>query len=490
MRASAKKIRYAHAGFGIAPLVLLAVLGDRTWMPPAAMHFWLVAGTASVAALASLSLTAAGARRLDGRAVLLGTAFSTMCALLVVHGLATPGVLVGPNGVIAFAGAIALPAAVGVLALTALPRLRRPRRVLPLVALQAALVLVVLVVGAIGLSLPDSVPAVPASGSTAAQLLLLVGLAGLALLLARALRTHLLTGRAADLTVALGCVWLGYALFTQLQMGAMSAGFYMGHVLELGGVALIAVPAALDLARGGASRPLIGDLAATELVASEEAYLGARVRSLVIRLTERDTSTAEHTRRVALLAAQIGEQLKLPPATRRHLAVGGLLHDIGKLSVPLDILRKPGALTDDEYRAIKRHPEAGRRLLEELGGFGPVVHQLVSDHHERLDGKGYPRGLSADELPLHTRILTVCDVYDALVSDRVYRAAWTPERAFALLRAEAGSAFDERSVEALALVVGCPDPAAPGWVAGVADPVDRGAAPCDAPVRPLVPPPA
>ena len=174
----------------------------------------------------------------------------------------------------------------------------------------------------------------------------------------------------------------------------------------------------------------------------------------MIRLAERDGSTEEHTRRVAILAAQVGEELKLPATARRHLAVGGLLHDIGKLSVPLEILRKPSGLTDEEFAEIKRHPEAGRRLLDELGGFSPVVRDLVSDHHERLDGRGYPRGLTEEELPLHTRILTVCDVYDALVSDRVYRAAWTPERAFELLRDDTGSAFDERCVEALARVVG------------------------------------
>ena len=88
-----------------------------------------------------------------------------------------------------------------------------------------------------------------------------------------------------------------------------------------------------------------------------------------------------------------------------------------------------------------------------------MVRDLVSDHHERLDGRGYPRGLTEEELPLHTRILTVCDVYDALVSDRVYRAAWTPERAFELLRDDTGSAFDERCVEALAQVVGLAEPA-------------------------------
>jgi putative nucleotidyltransferase with HDIG domain len=180
----------------------------------------------------------------------------------------------------------------------------------------------------------------------------------------------------------------------------------------------------------------------------------------MVRLAQRDGSTEEHTRRVAILAAQVGEELKLPATTRRHLAVGGLLHDIGKLSVPLEILRKPSGLTDEEYAEIKRHPEAGRRLLEELGGFSPTVRDLVSDHHERLDGRGYPRGLTEEELPLHTRILTVCDVYDALVSARVYRAAWDEERALSHLRGEVGTAFDERCVKALERVVASEAPSA------------------------------
>ena len=149
----------------------------------------------------------------------------------------------------------------------------------------------------------------------------------------------------------------------------MTVAFMVGHVIEIAAVLLVTVPAALDIKRAGASRPLVGDLTATELVASEEAYLGPRVRALMVRLERRDLSTEEHTRRVALLAARVGEELKLSATARRHLAVGGLLHDIGKLAVPLDILQKPGALTDEEFAAIKRHPGDGRRLLEELGGF-------------------------------------------------------------------------------------------------------------------------
>jgi putative nucleotidyltransferase with HDIG domain len=189
------------------------------------------------------------------------------------------------------------------------------------------------------------------------------------------------------------------------------------------------------------------------VVTAEESYLGARVRSLMVELAGKDRSTEQHTRRVALLAVQVGEQLRLPPATLRHLAVGALLHDIGKLSVPAHILQKPGALDDREFAEIKRHPAAGVALLEELGGFAEEVHRLVHEHHERLDGSGYPRGVAGVELGIGPRILAVCDVYDALSSDRVYRGAWTSEEALALLRENAGTQFDAKCVRALERVV-------------------------------------
>jgi HD-GYP domain-containing protein (c-di-GMP phosphodiesterase class II) len=208
------------------------------------------------------------------------------------------------------------------------------------------------------------------------------------------------------------------------------------------------------------SRPLVGDLRGSELVSEEEAFLGSQIRALTVRLADKDTYTEEHTRRVALRAVQVGEELGLPPGRLRTLAVGGLLHDIGKLSIPDEILKKPGSLEPGEYAVIQRHPENGKSLLRELGGFADGVLRLVHDHHERLDGTGYPRGLSEAELDLDTRILAVCDVYDALISTRVYRAAWSAEKALSLLFEQAGSAFDNRCVEALARVL-AREPASP-----------------------------
>src|SRR4051794_19096199 len=465
------------AAAAVLPGAMLEAFGSSTVAVSGRGHFALVGVAAVVAALASIGLTAAGVRRRDGQTTLLGTAFSTMTAMLAVHGIPTPGVLFGPNGVVAVAGGLSLPVGAAVLALTALPAVRTARRMAPLLALQAALAIGVPGLGAAGLLWPALVPAVPASGSRAALVLMAVGLALFGLLANRAVRTFALTRRADDLAVAVGCVWLGLASIGTLTRAPGTLGFWLGHALEICGLIALGIPVALDLRRGGASRPLVGDLRAAEIVAGEENYLGARVRALMVGLGAHDGSTAGHSRRVALLAVQLGEALGLPPATVRHLAVGGLLHDVGKLSVAGDILRKPAKLTDAEYAEVKRHPEAGVKLLRELGGFPAAVLSLVGEHHERLDGAGYPSGLTAEQLAVGPRILAVCDVYDALVSNRVYSEAWSTDRALALLRGQAGTAFDPRCVESLSAVVAPPAP-----VAGVAPAAARSASAAGAPV--------
>jgi putative nucleotidyltransferase with HDIG domain len=455
------------AAWAVGLPALLHYVGGREARVGADVHFWLVASGATVAAVASIALTIGGARARDSRTVLLGAAFSTMTALLAIHAIATPGILVGPNGVIALAGGASLPAGAAVLALSALPAMRRPVSLRPVLALQAGLAVAIIGLGAVGLLVPSAVPGVPVAGSGSAIALLVVGAAGFALLALRAARTYTLTRRTTDLLVSVGCVWLGWALVPQLLLGYGTWAFYFGHAMELLGIVLIAIPAVLDLRHGGSSRPLVGDLAATELVGAEEAFLGPRVRSLMVDLAAKDRSTEAHTRRVAMLACAVGEELRLPAATLRHLAIGGLLHDMGKLRVPQGVLGKPSALDPAEFALIKRHPQDGARLLADLGGFPPEVLDLVLDHHERLDGAGYPRSLAEPRLGLATRVLTVCDVYDALVSHRVYRAAWSPERALALLHEESGTAFDADCVAALERVLGR-DRHDPGWVAGLA----------------------
>jgi HD-GYP domain-containing protein (c-di-GMP phosphodiesterase class II) len=409
--------------------------------------------SALVAAAAALGLTVVGARRSDTRTVLVGTAFAVMASLLALHGFATPGVWFGNNGVVALTGGATLPVGALILAMSVLPLPHVLQSVRPLLILEGVLLAVVLGLGFSGLVWPSLVPSVPEPNSHAAMALLLVGLAAYGLLTLRALRTFLLTQRALDLVVVVGLVWLATALVPALTMDYSQLGWWIGHEVELDGILLVGIAVAIDLARAAQSRPLAGDLRGSDLVAAEDIFLGSHVRALTVRLADKDEYTERHTRRVALLAVRVGEQLGLSASRLRTLAIGGLVHDIGKLAVPDAILKKPAALDDEEYGVVQGHPEWGTKLLNELGGFSQAVRQLVRDHHERLDGAGYPRGLKAEEIDLDTRILTVCDVYDALISKRVYRPAWTHEDAMALLRRESGTAFDERCVAALEQVV-------------------------------------
>jgi len=435
------------------PALLLHFFGRDSAVIAGGWHFFGVGMSALAAAFAALLLTAAGARRNDGRTVLVGTAFAAMAALLGLHGLATPGFIVEMNGVVAFTGAATLPVGGAILALSALPGLRRPRRLKPLIALELVLMLAILGLGTVGLLNPDLVPAVPEAGSPPALAALAAG-AGFYLLVGlRALGTFALTRRANDLAVAIGIAWLAAALPAALLLTYQDLGWWLGHGFELVGLVLVGVPVAVDLFRTAQSRPLVGDLHAAELVAAEEAFLGSHVRALTVRLAQKDEYTEEHTRRVALRAVQVGERLGLPPGRLRALAIGGLMHDIGKLSVPDSVLKKPAALDDDEFAVIRRQPEWGERLVSELGGFTASVRRLLRDHHERLDGSGYPRGLSSDQLEADTRILAVCDVYDALISARVYRDAWSHDDALALLGREAGSTLDATCVDALEQVL-------------------------------------
>jgi hypothetical protein len=445
----------------IVPVGLILAFGEIHIHPAPWVHFYGVGGSALAATIAAVWITVVGAKQNDVRTVVVGGGFALMAALLTMHGLVTPNMLVGYNGMGAVTGAVTLPVGGAIMALSALPQIGSPRSIRIIIALEAAIAAAIIAFCAIGMTNPTLVPGVPNAKSPAAIALFAIGIAVYGALGVRATNTFLLTRRAADFAIVVGIVLLACSLYGALILYYMDFGWWLGHVYEFVGIVVVASALAYDLRRGRKSRALVGDLRAAELVASEEQFLGARVRALMERLAEKDTSTEEHTRRVAMLAVELGERLGLSPQRLRSLAIGGLLHDMGKLSLPASILRKPTSLDDDEFEEIKQHPERGRELLAELGGFDATVRRLVLDHHERLDGSGYPRGLTAGQMDLSTRILAVADVYDALVSARVYRPAWTTEQALEHLRAESGTAFDEKCVEALEAVVTGRRPARP-----------------------------
>ena len=159
----------------------------------------------------------------------------------------------------------------------------------------------------------------------------------------------------------------------------------------------------------------------------------------------RDQETEGHSRRVTDMTARLAERMGVPPEELVHVRRGALLHDIGKMGVPDSILLKPAKLDPEEWEVMKRHPTYAVELLSPIEFLRPAL-DIPYAHHERWDGTGYPRGLSGERIPLAARIFAVVDVYDALTSDRPYRAAWTRERALEYIEDQAGKQFDPRVV--------------------------------------------
>ena len=196
-------------------------------------------------------------------------------------------------------------------------------------------------------------------------------------------------------------------------------------------------------------RPEVVELAELKKLAGS-ADRAARFRaaaSLARAVDARDVYEGSHSERVADLAARVAERMNLDKEQVELTRLAASLHDLGKLAVPEEILRKPGPLTDAERLVLERHPQIGYRMLESLG-VDPVA-EWVLHHHERWDGTGYPDGLHADDIPLSARIIFVADAFDAMTNDRIYRRKLTMEAALAELEDCAGSQFDPAAVVAL-----------------------------------------
>ena len=166
-----------------------------------------------------------------------------------------------------------------------------------------------------------------------------------------------------------------------------------------------------------------------------------------------DAYTGSHSRGVVELVVSVTAELGLDPRSQRDAELTALLHDVGKIRIPEEIINKPGKLTGEEWEIMKTHTIEGERMLSQIGGLLGRVGHLVRSCHERWDGKGYPDGLVAEETPLVSRIVFVCDAYNAMTTNRPYRAARSPEEALAELEICAGTQFDPDVVSALAAVV-------------------------------------
>jgi HD-GYP domain-containing protein (c-di-GMP phosphodiesterase class II) len=173
----------------------------------------------------------------------------------------------------------------------------------------------------------------------------------------------------------------------------------------------------------------------------------------VTRLRSKDEYTYMHSVAVCALMINLGRELGLEEAMMRDLGMAGLLHDVGKLEVPPEVLNKPGQLTDAEFRVMKTHAERGHEVLAANGNVSDLALEVCLHHHEKVDGTGYPNRLSGAEISLFAKMGAVCDVYDAMTSNRCYKQAWTPSESLSKMFQWSGH-FDDEILQAFIRSVG------------------------------------
>lgn len=495
--------RLYWAGIVVVPLLLLSLqlmhfLPDPNW-PGSNFHFLIVSLSACIALLMAVFMTVAASQLQDARVVFLSWAFLGISGIFAVHGLTTPGAIVpGFNPWVGFSAHLALLIGAICLALSTVEWHSTVERTIinrqrPLtIAFGTVLISFAFLAlfssftgthtGHAGTQPPVStapgsstapddygyVAASTASQTTAGRSLLSqfdvledeavkrsVMVATL-LLLGLVIFRYARIQRIAPNPLISGFLVSAIFLFQgQLSMSfapVWNASWWLYHVLLFAAFVAALAGMVVEYAYSGSLRGVVAGLLLRDTIIQMQRGYTEVIVALVGAVEAKDVYTRGHTQRVSDLAVRIGEELRLPRERLRMLAQAAMLHDIGKIGVPDSILNKPGALTPEEFAAIREHPIRGHTIIKDVRSLQGVIGGVRS-HHERLDGSGYPDGLKGNEIPLEARIIAVADMYDALTSLRPYRPAWSPERALELIDEQAGEKLDAACVRALHAVL-------------------------------------
>ena len=420
-------------------------LSRQRWEQPDVL-FSLVVVAAGFCVVGATIVMALADRREMAEIGLLGSALMAASVLPLVHGLVTPDVLYDNTEAFRSAAFLSLPVAVVVAA----PLLRphsgfgrwaaRHWRDWTLVSL-----LGVFVLGSVLVFLPDAIstPGPTDPLTIALAVVMLVALGSLSL---RQLRFFELGRRPSNLIASMSITLLSAAALLPMSTELYSPGFWWLHLAGALGVTGACVGMAVSKRMSRSAQDVLAPVLVRDPLVAFELGLSPVVHQFVADLELKDRMTRDHVIRTGELAMRVGERFRMSAQELRDLGLAAMLHDVGKIEVPDEILKKAGRLTVGEYEVVKLHSIDGERMLLAEPALASAS-AIVRSHHERVDGSGYPDGLVGREIPLGARIIAVCDALDAMTHDRQYRTAMPIKLAFAILREHAGSQWDAAVVE-------------------------------------------
>jgi HD-GYP domain-containing protein (c-di-GMP phosphodiesterase class II) len=435
----------------VSVLTVFGPLADRTWEHPQLL-FSLTTVAAAACVIGATIVIALADRRDMAEIGLLGTALMAASVLPLVHGLVTPGVLYDPSEAFRTSAYLTMPVAVALGAPLLLPHsafgrwAARRWRDWTLLSLMFVFVLASAIV-----FFPDAVT-MP-SPTSATTIMVTAVMAGVFVVFSRRqLRYFELGRRSANLVASLSLLLLAVTALLPMVETPYSIGFWWLHIAGLLGVLGVCVGLAVSRWMSKSAQDILAPVLARNPLAAFELGLSPTVHQFVADLEQKDQMTRDHVVRTGELALRVGERFRLSGTELRELALAAMLHDVGKLHTPDEILKKPASLTAAEYEVIKLHPVHGEEMLAAEPTLASAA-RIVRHHHERMDGRGYPDGLVGHAIPLASRIIAACDALDAMTHDRQYRTAMPVKLAFAILREHAGSQWDPAVVEQVIAVL-------------------------------------
>jgi HD-GYP domain-containing protein (c-di-GMP phosphodiesterase class II) len=438
----------------LAAVTLLSLFGpwsDLRWEQPTLL-FTLVTSAAALCIVAATVVIAIADRRELAEIGLLGSALMAASVMPLVHGLVTPDVLYDDTAAFRTASFLALPIAVAVAA-----PLLRPHSSFGIWAARRwrdwslLSLLAVFSIASVVVFFPDAIVAPDASSplTIAVTLAMVAAMCALSL---RQLRFYGLGRQPANLIASLSLVALIGTALLPLAGDAYSPGFWWLHLTGVFGVLGASVGLIVAKSFSKSANEVLGPVLARDPLVAFELGLSPVVHRFVASLEDKDQLTRDHVVRTAEMAVRVGERFHMSARDLRDLGLAALLHDVGKLNIPDEILTKPSSLTPEEYELVKLHTVDGEEMLlaeETLGSVAPIVRS----HHERIDGGGYPDGLAGNDIPLASRIIAVCDAFDAMTHDRQYRRGMPMKMAFAVLREHAGTQWDAAVIDQVMAVL-------------------------------------
>ncbi len=435
----------------VAVAVLAITLDSTSWHHPTLLAAMVVPSAALCATTAGWLLWVA--HRNDQPELGLTAGFFMVVSILsLAHGILLPGALFGPNTASSATAFWTVP--IGALAMTpTIGRRHRHTRSLRNWRAWVAVTTAASVLVTVAALIWTSALPVPEAGSGWAVISAILMYSFVAVLSMRHLELAMIAGAPGPLAIGAGFVLVGGSNLVLIGGGDYAPHFWLAHLLDIAGVAAATIVGAIVYRRTRSATQVMGPVLAIDPMSALELGLHPVVHRFVADLESKDQITRDHVIRTAALVVEVGERLDLSTKDLVAAGIGGVLHDIGKLEIPNEILTKPGRLTDEEFATIRTHPLLGEMILSGHPHLACAI-PAVRWHHERIDGRGYPDSLVAEKIPLVARIVAACDAFDAMTVTRHYRGAMPVARAHEILRDLSGQQWDADVVAAVLSVTG------------------------------------